>query len=59
MAEPEVSQNKKSGNGSENELLPLGQYPKYMQKGTPFFKEQVSCLKSMLKECASEAMKEV
>ena len=59
MTEPETSQYKKSGNGTENESPPPAQHPKYVQKGTPFSEEQVSYLKSMLKECVSEATKEV
>ena len=59
MTEPETSQYKKLGDGTENESPLPAQYPKDAQKGTPFSKEQVSYLRSMLKECVSEATKEV
>ena len=59
MTEPEKSQNKESGNGIENESPLQAQHPKDVQNGTPFSEEQVSYLKLMLKECVSEATKEV
>ena len=59
MTEPKTSQYKKLGNGTENKSPLPAQHPKYVQKRTPFSEEQVSYLKSMLKECVSEATKEV
>ena len=59
MTEPETSQYKKSGDGTENESPPPAQHPKDAQKMTHFSKEQVSYLRSVLKECVSEATKEV
>ena len=60
MTEPETSQYKKSGEDTENKSPPPAQYTKDAQKGTmPFSEEQVSYLRSMLKEYVSEAMKEV
>ena len=59
MTEPETSQYKKLGDGTENESPPPAQHPKDMQKGMPFSEEQVSYLRSVLKECVSEATKEV
>ena len=59
MTEPETNQNKKLGNDTENKSPQPAQHLKDVQKGTPFSKEQVSYLKSMLKECISEATKKV